>query len=358
MDGESPDELEYEVVVVGGGPAGLSAALYSTRLGHSTALVDRGGGRAAMIGDVHNVVGVTEDVSGNEFLETGRQQLEDYGCDVHRDFVTSAEQVAGEDGDEVDKRDLRFRLSGTNADYLAERVVLAMGFSDLRPDPPLPRTGKGLHYCLHCDAHVFVDRSVYVMGHEESAAHVAALMLNFTDQVDLLTRGHEPEWSAESAAMLANHPIDVIESEVTGVHNGEDGWLEALEFEDGTVREYRGGFAMYGAEYNNGLAEALGCDIDDDGSVEVDEHNRTSVDGVYAVGDLTPGHNQVPIAMGDGAKAGISIHFDLRDFPRDPALVEAAGPVRCEEVPGMPDELLEQAVAFHTYEDVEASGDD
>ncbi|MEF8758116.1 MAG: NAD(P)/FAD-dependent oxidoreductase, partial [Halobacteriales archaeon] len=274
MADESPDEREYEVVVVGGGPAGLSAALYSTRLGHSTALVDRGGGRAAMIGDVHNVVGVTEDVSGNEFLETGKGQLEEYGCDVHRDFVTSGSRTA----------DDRFRLSGTNADYLAERVVLATGFSDRRPDPPLPRTGKGLHYCLHCDAHMFVDQPVYVMGYEESAAHVAGIMLNFTDQVDLLTRGHEPGWSDESAEMIANHPIDVIETDVAGVHNGEDGWLEALEFEDGSVREYRGGFAMYGAEYNNGLAEALGCEIDEDGSVEVDDHNRTSVDGVYVVG--------------------------------------------------------------------------
>ncbi|MFQ3295753.1 MAG: thioredoxin reductase (NADPH) [Halobacteriales archaeon] len=346
MTDESPDEVDYEVVVIGGGPAGLSAALYSTRLGHSTALVDRGGGRAAMIGDVHNVVGVTEDVSGNEFLETGKQQLEDYGCDVHRDFVTSAERMDGEA-----RSDGRFRLSGTNTDYLAERVVLATGFSDRRPDPPLPRTGKGLHYCLHCDAHMFVDRSVYVMGHEESAAHVAGIMLNFTDQVDILTRGHDPAWSAETDQVIANHPIDVIETEVAGVRNGEDGWLEALAFEDGSVREYRGGFAMYGAEYNNGLAEALDCEIDEDGSVEVDEHNRTSVDGVYAVGDLTPGHNQVPIAMGEGATAGISIHWDLRDFPRDPDLVEEAGPVRCEEVPGIPDELLEQAVAFHTYEE-------
>jgi thioredoxin reductase (NADPH) len=74
------------------------------------------------------------------------------------------------------------------------------------------------------------------------------------------------------------------------------------------------------------------------------------VDGVYAVGDLTPGHNQVPVALGDGAKAGISIHWALRDFPRDPDLVAEQGPVRSDEVPGMPDELLEQAVEFHTYD--------
>lgn len=77
---------------------------------------------------------------------------------------------------------------------------------------------------------MFVDKSVYVMGQSESAAHVAAIMLNFTDEVDLLTRGNEPEWSDETAEMLANHPIEVIQEEVTGIQNGEDGWLEAMEF--------------------------------------------------------------------------------------------------------------------------------
>ena len=339
MTADLPVE-SYDVVVVGGGPAGQSAALYSTRLGHRTALVERGGGRAAMMQEVHNVLGIPEETSGNEFLGVGKEQLEEYGCDLHRDLITSGRRTA-EDGIE---------LEGNSATYRARRVVLATGFNDVRPDPPLPRTGRGLHYCLHCDAHMFVDRSVYVMGHAESAAHVAAIMLNFTDEVDLLTRGADPEWSDETAAMLAAHPIDVIEADVTGIQNGEDGWLEAMAFEDGTVREYRGGFAMYGAEYNNELAREFGCEINDDGTVVVDDHGRTSVEEVYAVGDLTPGHNQVPIALADGAKAGISIHFALREFPRDPELLEDAGPVRSEEVPGVPDELLEQAVDFHTYE--------
>ena len=330
---------EYEVVVVGGGPAGMTAALYSTRLGHDTAVVNRGGGRAAMMQEVHNLLGVTEDTSGGEFLKIGQEQLEGYGCDIHRDMVTTCSR-SGDD---------RIHLSGNGGSYAAERVVLATGFNDVRPDPPLPRTGRGLHYCLHCDAYMFVDESVYVMGHAESAAHVAALMLNFTDEVDLLTRGADPEWSDETDRMLETHPIDVVHEDVTGVRNGEDGWLKALAFEDGVVREYKGGFAMYGAEYNNGLARELGCNINEDGSVDVDDHGRTSVDDVYAVGDCTPGHNQVPVALGQGAKAGIDVHFQLRDFPRDPDAVEEQGPVRSEAVPGIPDALLEQAVDFHTY---------
>jgi len=330
----------YEVVVVGGGPAGMTAALYSTRLGHDTAVVNRGGGRAAMMQEVHNVLGIPEATSGAEFLGVGQEQLDEYGCDQHRDMVTSCSR---HDGD-------RFRLSGNSATYDAEIVVLATGFNDVRPDPPLPRTGRGLHYCLHCDAHMFVDEPVYVMGHSESAAHVAAIMLNFTDDVDVLTRGHDPEWSAESATILENHPIDVVHAEVAGVQNGEDGWLKALEFEDGTTREYKGGFAMYGSEYNNGLATELGCEINDDGTIAVGDHGQTSVDGVYAVGDCVPGHNQIPVALGQGAKAGIDAHFQLRDFPREPDEIDELGPVRSEEVPGIPDELLEQAVDFHTYD--------
>jgi thioredoxin reductase (NADPH) len=346
---EESDTERYEVAVIGGGPAGQMAAMYSTRLGHRTALIDRGGGRAAMMQETHNMIGIREEVSGNELLATGKEQLEEYGCDIHRDMVTSCSRTDEDDGDDGEEASI-ITLEGNSAAYEAEYVVLATGFNDVRPDPPLPRTGRGLHYCLHCDAHMFVDKSVYVMGHNESAARVAAIMLNFTDEVDLLTRGDDPEWSDDTAAMLDSHPIDVIHEDVTGVQNGEDGWLKALEFEDGTVREYRGGFAMYGSEYNNGLARELGCDINDDGTVNVDDHGQTSVENVYAVGDVTPGHNQVPIAYGDGAKAGISIHFALRDFPRDPEQIEAAGPVRSEEVPGIPDELLEQAVDFHTYD--------
>ncbi|OIB58910.1 NAD(P)/FAD-dependent oxidoreductase [Natrialba sp. SSL1] len=364
----------FDVVVVGGGPAGLSAALYCTRLGNKTALVDRGGGRTAMMQDVHNVVGIPEETSGAEFLSIGKEQLEAYGCTVYRDTISScsragqstrdsSEEQHQERGQEQ-KQDREqnhdestttegvpeITLCGTDTDYVAEYVVLATGFTDERPDPPLPRTGRGLHYCLHCDAYMFVDEPVYVMGTSESAAYVAAIMLNFTSDVDLLTRGIEPTWSDETESMLSNHPIEIVHEEIASVQNGDDGWLESLTFEDETVREYTGGFALYGSSYNNGLATELGCALNDDGTVIVDDHGRTTVENVYAVGDLTPGHNQVPIALGEGARAGISIHWDRRKFPRDPSLIDELGPVRNDDVPGIPDELLEQAVEYHTYD--------
>ena len=316
---------DYEVVVVGGGPAGLQAALYTTRLGHDTAVVDRGGGRAAMMLDTHNVIGVTEDVSGNEFLGTSQEQVEAYGGDIVRDLIQEVEQT--DDG--------RFRLVGNDSAFLADRVVLGVGFNDKRPEPPVPRTGKGLHYCLHCDAYMFVDRPVYVMGTGEATAHVAMIMLNFTDDVDVLLRGEAPEWSDETDEQLRAHPIDIVESELSGMRKSDDGWLEAFEFEDGSVRQYRGGFAMYGSDYNTDLATQLGCELNDDGTVTVDDSMETSVEGVYAVGDITPGHNQIPVAMGKGAQAGLDIHYDLRDFPRDLDSIRAEGPVGGDEVPGL-----------------------
>ena len=340
---------EYEVAVVGGGPAGLTAALYTTRLGHETALIDRGGGRAAMMADTHNVIGVTEETSGKEYLQTGLEQVKAYGGDHYRDMIREAEHT--DDG--------RIRLEGGDVTVDAERVVLATGFSDGRPNPPAPRTARGLHYCLHCDAYMFVDAPVYVMGHGSAAAHVAMIMLNFTDEVDLLLNGDEPTWDEETDRQVRAHPIDIIEEEVTGVENDEDGWLEAMEFDDGTRREYRGGFAMYGSEYNTDLAEQLGCELNDDGTIAVDDHGSTSVDNVWAVGDVVPGHNQVPVAMGQGAKAGIDIHYGLRTYPMSLDELEAHGEISREDVPAMSERQRERARAHESNvrKEVEAADD-
>ena len=328
----------YQVTVVGGGPAGLTTALYTTRLGHDTVVINRGGGRAAMMHDTHNVIGISEDVSGNELLATATAQIQEYGADYVQDYVTDIEET--EDG---------FHVTAGQLEVTTDHVVLATGFSDERPDPPLPRTGKGLHYCLHCDAYMFVDESVYVMGTGNSAAYVAMIMLNFTPEVDILTRGDEIEWSDETATMLENHPIDVIHEDIVGLEKDDDGWLSAFEFEDGTKREYRGGFPMYGSNYNTGLAESLGVKLNDDGAITVDDHGRTNVDGIYAVGDVTPGHKQIPVAMGEGARCGIGNHYDLRAFPRSVEEIEARGAVTEADVPGISEQLKQRALSHEGH---------
>lgn len=310
-------DAEYDVAVVGGGPGGLTTALYTSRLTHDTALIDRGGGRAAMISDMHNVIGVPDSVSGKEFLQTATEQVEAAGGDLIRERV---ESITPADGG-----NRQFELSTSNGILAADIVVLATGFTDERPEPPLPRPGRGLHYCLYCDGPLFVDEPVYVMGHSESAAYVAMIMLNFTDDVDLLLRGARPSWSKETGKLLEAHPVSIVEAEIDQMIRDDDDptWLGGFEFEDGTRRQYRGGFAMYGATYANDLARELGCELTDDGAVVVDETGQTTVDGVYAVGDLTPGPSQVPVAMGEGSRAGIAINKTLRTYPQ--SLEELSG---------------------------------
>jgi thioredoxin reductase (NADPH) len=130
------------------------------------------------------------------------------------------------------------------------------------------------------------------------------------------------------------------------MEKSDDGWLEAFEFDDGTVRRYRGGFPMYGSNYNTALPEQLGCELNDDGTVVVDDSMETTVEGVYAVGDVTPGHNQIPVAMGEGAPAGIDIHYGLREFPRDLESIRSDGPVDAEEVPGIGERVRAAADEF------------
>jgi len=153
------------------------------------------------------------------------------------------------------------------------------------------------------------------------------IMLNVTDDVDILTRGAEPTWSDETAAQLDAHPVEVVSEDVTGVENDPDsGWLEALEFEDGTRREYRGGFAMYGSDYNTALAEGLGCDLTEGGGSTSTTTRPYQRERRVRGRRHHPGHNQVPVAMGQGAKAGLAIHKDIREFPRSQETIGRTAP--------------------------------
>jgi len=363
------ERLSYDVVVVGGGPAGTTTALYTTRLGHRTAVFEREGGRHAAVTGVHNLYGVSEDVSGRELARHARHQLEEYGGDYYLDAV---EEVRRTDGGSSPAEEGRFVVESGHATVEAECVVFATGFRDVEPSVPGIRAfvGRGLHYCLHCDAYVLGDSPAFVLGHDDHAAEVAMLLLNVTDDVDLLLDDRDPEWSEETGRQLEGHPVDVVEREVVGAFaRGDAGegrspgtdvappdpserpapdpghrsrrqdevpWLGGLEFVDGTERTYRGGFAMYGRQYNTDLATSLGCSLTEDRAIEVSDDQETDVAGAYAVGDVTHGQNQTTLALADGASAGLAIHKSLRRFPRP---VEGEGPVEASEVPAAPADL-------------------
>ncbi|QLG27860.1 NAD(P)/FAD-dependent oxidoreductase [Halorarum halophilum] len=339
------DRLSYEVAVVGGGPAGLTTALYTTRLGHRTAVFEREGGRHTAVSHVHNMLGVSEDVSGRQLADHAVEQLWEYGGEYYLDTVNAVERRGDADSS--------FVVDAARTTVEAERVVLATGFTDVEPPvPDLKRfTGRGLHYCLHCDAYTLGDGPVYVLGHGEGAAHAAMLMLNFTADVDLLLNGNEPEWSAGTERQVRAHPIDRVETPVVDVfardESADEPWIGGMTFADGSDREYLGGFAMYGREYNTALAESLGCELTDEGAVAVDGSRETSVEGAYAVGDVTHGLNQTVVALGDGARAGIALHRSLRPYPCPP---DELDDIEELDVPGSSDDLCSRMRAVRERE--------
>lgn len=344
------DRLSYEVAVVGGGPAGMTAALYTTRLGHRTAVFEAEGGRHAAVDHVHNLFGVSEDVTGSDLARHAVDQFEEYGGSYFPDEVTGIRAAADDAGTRVDDGaadghgddDAGFVVEADRATVEADRIVLATGFSDVAPDVPslLRFSGRGLYYCLHCDAYTLGDGSVYVLGHDAHAAEVAMLMLNYTGDVDLLLDGREPTWDAATDEQLAAHPVRLVDEEVAYAYARDESAAEprlgGLTFADGTDRAYHGGFALYGKEYEAELADGLGCRLTDEGAIAVDETGETSVDGVYAVGDVTHGQNQTPIALGDGARAGIALAKDLRRYPRPPDDLEGIDEA---DVPATADDL-------------------
>lgn len=260
----------HDIVVIGGGPSGLTTAIYTTRLGHDTALINRKGGRYTAVEYVHNLIGISEETTGREITALALDQLDEYGAEH---YVDNVKRVV-----ESDDHDRKFRIEANNRTTFADRVVFATGFKDAPPALPelTQYTGHGLHYCLHCDAYSLIDEPVYVFGHDDSAAHVAMVMLNFTAEVDLLLNGEDPEWDEKLDEQLQAHPVEIHTEQAVDVHPDDEKddtpWIGAIEFEDGTHREYTGGFAMYGLTYNNELATELGCELTETSAIQVNDH--------------------------------------------------------------------------------------
>lgn len=120
---------EHEVVIVGGGPAGLTAAVYTTRLSYDTAVINRGGGRASLMWNTHNAIGITEDTLGNEFLEIAATQLEEYGAKQYTDRVKTITRA--------DEDDRAFRVEANHRTVLTDRVMLVTGFNDKPSNVPM-----------------------------------------------------------------------------------------------------------------------------------------------------------------------------------------------------------------------------
>lgn len=312
-----------DVVVIGGGPAGLSAATWLGRYRRKTIVLDGGPPRNAPSSASHGYLGHDGDPV-TDLIDKARADLARYDT---VGLVGERATAATHDGD-------LFTIETEHRAYVAHRVLLATGVVDALPDIPGFDELYGIHvfHCSCCDGFESAGQDVLAIGWGEHAAGFAIDLLEWGARVVLVTNGERFEGDRASEDALHRNGIEVVEEKVSRLLVA-GGRMTTAVLESG--RELPATRAFFSIKHHprNELAGALGCKIDDLGFVEVGEHGETSVRGVYAAGDITPGEQLIQRAASEGAISGIACGLSLRGMEtRSPA--PDPGPDPQEELAG------------------------
>ncbi|MGQ1799062.1 NAD(P)/FAD-dependent oxidoreductase [Kocuria oceani] len=301
MNSELPAVVD--VLVVGGGVAGLSAATWLGRYQRSTLVVDAGQHRNRFTDHTHGLLG-RDPISPQTLLSQARAGLEQYPqVTLHAGTVTGV--TGGEDG--------RFLAVVDGTQIIAQRIVLATGVRDQFPQIAgfEDHYGTGVYHCPACDGLVARGQTVIVLGGGEHVPAYASEMLDWAATVRIVTDTTDPVFDEAQRRSLGEHGIEIVDG-VADALIGDPGALEGVRLCDGGLVEGTTVFFSYAHHPTNSLAADLGCELDAEGHIIVNEHQLTSVEGVYAAGDITPGLQLVPIAIGQGVAAGVACATSLR----------------------------------------------
>lgn len=303
----------YDCIVIGAGPAGLSAALFLARYRRRVLTFHNSNPRNLYSHGVHGFLG-HHGIMPEVLLARGRDEVTAHGGLIIEGCVTKIERVSDEhfrvQTGEEDESEAPEKL------FEARRILLATGLRDLTPDcPGFPDFyGVTVHHCPDCDGFEVSDKRVVVLSREQHGAIGFTLnLLTWTDNLMLLTDGEDGDIRDEQRAKLDRFNIPIISKRVTGLEgNSETKCLERVRFEDGDSLEADALFFNLGTEMSGELHKMIGCKLDEEcGLVWVDDNQQTSVPGVYAAGDVTPHSQLAVVAAAEGAMAAIHIHKSL-----------------------------------------------
>jgi thioredoxin reductase (NADPH) len=296
-------DFDYDCLIVGGGPAGLTAAIYLARFHLRIRLIDAGKSRAGWIPCSHNHAGYPDGIAGKELLRLMREQAQKYGAKIESARVTRLSQIDG-----------GFEAEWGSGAARARSVLLATGVTNRRPpiDEDLhdEALARGLiRYCPICDGYEVTDKKVGIIGDDSHGVAEAVFLRSYTSDVTLIAPDTEHrKLDAQDWEQLEKFGISAI-----------DGPVSEVRLEDKTIILLTGdgehGFdAVYpalGSDVHSSLAAMVAVDLARDGCIKVDDHQRASVPGVYAAGDVVKGLDQISHAMGEGGVAATTIRNDL-----------------------------------------------
>lgn len=303
------DEPVLDCLIVGGGPAGLTAAIYLARFHLDIVVVDGGKSRAAWIPCTRNVSGFPDGIKGTDLLQRMRDQVCKYGAKIEPEFVTKLDR-------DVDAG--LFTATWGSGSARARTVLLATGVTNRRPpmDEELhdDALARGLiRYCPICDGYEVTDKKVGVIGSDSHGVAEALFLRSYTSDLTLIAPDKAMNLRREDYERLRNAGIGCV-----------DGPAQAVAIPDGCiVVETAGGthtfdsiYPALGSDMHVQLAEMVEASLSKSGCIVVDSHMRTSVPGLFAAGDVVIGLDQISHAMGQGGVAATTIRNDL--FAQEP----------------------------------------
>lgn len=293
-----------DCLVVGGGPAGLTAAIYLSRYHLDIMVVDGGKSRCAWIPESHNHAGFPDGINGKELLDRMKEQARLYGTRIEDGQVTRIEK----------RDDGLFEAEWGSGPVKARTVLLATGVTNRRPPMDTDIHDEAMavgqiRYCPICDGYEVTDKPVGIIGTGEGGAGEARFVRGYTEDIVLIAPDGPHELSDEDRASLDDAGIDIVDGPIDVIEPGEKEICVTLC--DGTQYCFTSIYPALGSDTHVSLAEMVGCRLSEDRCIVTDDHQRTSVEGVYAAGDVVKGLDQISHAMGEGGVASTTIRNDL-----------------------------------------------
>jgi thioredoxin reductase (NADPH) len=304
-----------DCLIVGGGPAGLTAAIYLARFRRRFLLMDNGASRASLIPVSYNHSGFPDGIGGSDLMARQRAQAERYGAPMRAGTVARLEREPSQGAHFVAELHESGAESSARREQVQTRTVLmATGVVDLEPDLPdvegAIRRGYVRH-CPICDAYEVIGQKIGVIGFGKGGMSEALFMRTYSSEVTLLSLGREMGLSRQERERLEAARIEVVEEAVSRV-GVEDGRIAALHLASARECRFDRLYSALGSRVRSDLARALGAKHDESGALIVNEHQRTSVSGLWAAGDVVRSLNQLSVAIGQAAIAATDIHNELR----------------------------------------------
>jgi thioredoxin reductase (NADPH) len=279
----------YDVIIIGRGPAGLSAALYTVRSNLKTLVIGKDDSRLRKADKIDNYFGFAESVSGAHLLEEGENQVRRLGGEIADDEVISLES-----GDLI-------KVVTAKQQYMAKALLLATGqpHKKINVGNITEFEGRGISYCSTCDGFFYNNLKVGVLGNRDFAVHEAVELLAYTRDITIYTNGLPLETKEVYNDLEKRFKVNT--KAVEKVDGSE--FLQRIHFKDGTSEDLEGLFIAYESASGIDFARKLGI-IAEGSDVKVDSRQQTNIEGIFAAGDCTGGFKQVSTSVGQGAVAG------------------------------------------------------